>query len=320
MDHLVIPKGKKHVEVPFIPQERFAGTFEEYPKHQGWSDHELHEDRGFGGKPARQIAGFFQNWLFFGLLADTLTAGGVSWSINDFIVENRHAAAAAGQGQHPLLVSTARLPVIMDEWRRRIVAASTVNTRPPYSTLVQVHSFAIRRFGHFEAYINNCSGEKVPEWPVISLSIAMLGFTFEMALPKIYNSGSENWPSDRWTWSELVKTRMIEAGWTSAEWTKDGVVQLDGWYYFGFLDSPRKHQHCQNCQDPECTKSLLNEDNYVVRHAERCHKSDCHEENVSDQVLEIVRNGKTPLVCWKNDKMTVVESDLTDCYVAISHV
>jgi hypothetical protein len=47
---------------------------------------------------------------------------------------------------------------------------------------------------------------------------------------------------------------------------------------------------------------------------------DCQIWDVSDEALEIVRSGKTPLVTWKDSKLTVLESDLTDVYLAISHV
>jgi hypothetical protein len=315
MDHFLIPKGAEHIEVPYICHQTFDGAYDDYPERQGWTEHELKGDAEFGSRPPQQIAAFFQNYLFFGILTEVFRIVGVKWDINDFIIKRR-----AEQ-----FVSTAALPTIIKEWSDQAEVLTKVDKQNAlhaiYLLMGGLHwEFVNKRFNHFSDYIKS-SGATVCQWPVIALSISALGWTFEFAAHKIY--GATRPPGDgpeKWGSVTVLETRMLEAGWSPGEIANYArQFCIDGLYYFGSLESPRKHQHCQNCLDPKCARKRLTDDGYVTQHAKGCAK-DCQILDVSDEALEIVRNGKTPLVTWKDSKLTVLESDLTDVYLAISHV
>lgn len=301
MDHFVIPEAAEHIEVPYICQEKYQGAYEDYPQRQGWTDNELNDDPDFGGKPPRQILAFLQNWLFFGTLARVFKSAEVQWDIEDFIDPERH------------LVTTAKLPRIMKTWHRQIAAAAvTRRAQPSVSGLLQtVNLFVNRRFDPFNSYLER-SGADLPEWPLIALSIAALGWTLEKAQGPIYMTNIPlTWSLQPWGCIGTLETRMITAGWSHDDVKR--CTELDALYYSGFLKSPRQQWSRADL------KRALGDDNYVTRHDRKCRK-DCHFWEVSKEVLEIVKSGKTPLLRWENSKLSVLKSDLKDVYVAISHV
>jgi hypothetical protein len=151
--------------------------------------------------------------------------------------------------------------------------------------------FVNKRFTHFNDYIGS-SGDTICEWPVIALSISALGWTLEVAAHKIYGAtkpsvdGPEKWGS-----VGVLEIRLLKAGWSRREIANYARhFCVDGLCYFQYLESPRKHHHCQNCLDPKCTRKRLTDDGYDTQHTEYRAK-DCQ---ICDEVLEIVRNGKTP--------------------------
>lgn len=235
--------------------------------------------------------------------------------MNDFVTK----------GHPEQFVSTAALPTVIKKWKHHVAASTTIDKAGSLHAielvLGRVHwSFVNKRFDQFQDYIER-SGASVLEWPLISLSISALGWTLEVAAPLIYNlHGPGTSGPGKWGSLSSLKTRLLDAGWSNGEITNYArEFCVDGLYYFGFLESPRKHQNCRNCVDPKCTRDVLSERGYVAKHAEGCQK-DCQDWNVSKEVLEVVRNGKTPLVIWKDSRLMVWESDLEDVYLAISHV
>lgn len=314
MDHFLIPKGAEHIEVPYICHETFDGAYDDYPERQGWTEHELKGDAEFGSKPPQQIAAFFQNYLFFGILTEVFRIAG-----SEMGYQRLYHRAPRGTVRQYSRSSNYYQGVERPE------ALTTVDKQDAlhaiYLRMGGLHwEFVNKRFNHFSDYIES-SGATVCEWPVIALSISALGWTFEVAAHKIYGATKPSGDGpEKWGSVSVLETRMLEAGWSRGEIANYArQFCIDGLYYFGSLESPRKHQHCQNCLDPKCIRKRLTDGGYVTEHAKGC-AEDCQIWDVSDETLEIVRNGKTPLVTWKDSKLTVLESDLTNVYLAISHV
>ncbi|KAL4912890.1 hypothetical protein BDW62DRAFT_206038 [Aspergillus aurantiobrunneus] len=310
MDHFIIPKGAHHLQVPYLCSEPFRGELSNYREHNGWTRHELKHDPNFGGKHPDQIVPFLQNYLFFGTLARIFEIHGVDFNVSDWI-------RLGDDGKCPV-VTTAPLLVELTRVEARI-ADETVSpaTKSQWLGLIndsmsEMHEFVTDRFEHVEAYLSRWGttpGSR--QWPLISLSITALGWTLDHIMRKIYRSaktpGAAKFTQHEWR-SSLLEQRVEDRGWSKRDLGRDGTIKLDGWYFVGFLECPRRHQNCRDCQDPKCSRRFLNDDDYIVRH-------------VSEQVAKVLRDGKTPLVSWADSKLTVVGTECQNAiYVAISHV
>jgi hypothetical protein len=101
-------------------------------------------------------------------------------------------------------------------------------------------------------------------------------------------------------------------------------LEVDAHYYLSSIRSPRWELDHTWCTKKICRRMQVAGVEHRTKHTENC--TGCNYFGVSDQdtFLDIIRNGKTPVVSWDgtSGKLSVVEYDpLAKMeYVAISHV
>ena len=117
IDHLTCPNDPthEHEEVPYacsdVPYDN--GPFLEYDRREGWSADAIKDPKG-SGRSEEEIACFFQNWFFFGLLADTL---GASFLADDFVVPGREQPKGEQRnGEQRKVLTTRKLVSLMLQW------------------------------------------------------------------------------------------------------------------------------------------------------------------------------------------------------------
>ncbi|KAL6228812.1 hypothetical protein BDW75DRAFT_226176 [Aspergillus navahoensis] len=325
MDHLVLPTGTRpYIKVPYkCTLEYTPGDFIAFPERHGWTREHLLGDDNFGGKDPADIEAFFQTWLYFGMLLEILHIAGVKAEAEDFVCWEDDGA----------FVSTMALPSLLLRWRKKWDVSSqckcrfalpgskddsqdsTVNQsnckrkrcwlklksmediaalQKILGILDQVHSFVARYCGAI-----NKSGT-IPAaqyWPVqdaITLSIAVLGFTFSEAVWDTYHLLA---PKLDWTVDILLKDRLERANWCPARIASTvAEFSIDGLYYIA-ADPQMDTEDHSPCTDLRCVSKGVDRTEYRTRHV----TDDCqcsHHEPPMDEMLEIIRDGGTPLVSW----------------------
>ena len=125
MDHLQVPKGSEPFLVPYLACEEYindGGRFEYFPLRHGWTEYELYEDPDFGSRDPPVVAAFFQIWLYFGFLIDTVQVGAqLEFQIEDFVRQD---------DQNQKFVTTALLPEILGKWKSRDSTAPKKDVEP----------------------------------------------------------------------------------------------------------------------------------------------------------------------------------------------
>ncbi|KAL4778184.1 hypothetical protein BJX76DRAFT_362966 [Aspergillus varians] len=320
MDHLIIPNDAQHIEVPYLCSEPFQGALSDYPERNQWTRHELEIDPEFGGKHPDAILPFLQNYLFLGTLARLFEIYDIAFDVREWSRPGRDGGCS--------VVTTAALLGALSSLEANVtgddLSPGMRNERLGMAgdLLNDLHAFVTGRFGQLEDYLKR-SGIQSRDWPLIALSVTVLGWTLEFSMERIYlkirDVNQADFKRHKWK-SGFLDRRMEAAGWSQRDLSWDGIIGLDGHYFVGFLECPRRHQNCQNCQDPKCSRKFLNDDDYIVRHVPGC-AGDCAMWEVSDQVARVLKDGHTPLVSWDESKVTVVDASCEDSiYVAISHV
>ena len=109
MDHLVIPDGASHIQVPYKCITHYdGGDLRTYHERQGWTWEEVMGENNYGGRAASEKEAFFQTWLFFGLLVEAFKVCGIHINHGDFIDRERG------------VVTTQRLPSLFEIGRAHV--------------------------------------------------------------------------------------------------------------------------------------------------------------------------------------------------------
>src|SRR5438034_8402628 len=109
MDHLPLPEGAAHVELPYLGTEEYdGGEFCDYPRRKGLTEAELNEENGFGRRTPEEVNAFFQTWLFFGCLIRVFRSVGVKAKSSDFIRMREDGKK---------FITTELLPKFIQQWK-----------------------------------------------------------------------------------------------------------------------------------------------------------------------------------------------------------
>jgi hypothetical protein len=360
MDHLPAPIGTKPIEIPYIPAEPYdRGSFLGYPERQNWKiksngelDFELEMDSGEEewnmdadeedtdkdegedeeDDPDEKIDIFVQTWLYFGCLIEVFHIVGISVKQEDFIRSDN-------------TITTNKLPALIREWKSRELSsqegrallASSHQTRdhqwetlakrkPGRYTLITSILETVRFYTKKYCYSGDIEvcGPSVPSWSIpaeICLSIMVLGWTLKRAAHHIYRPG-EILPRQNWGSSSILTSRVEQAGWCLGEVAKlMGDVEIDCFFFFGSLRSPREDQDHSTCTELGCAGKGI-KGPYTTQHVRP--GCPCASARVPiDRVVEIIREGDTPLISWTSRSGITVDKYGTSYqrkYVSISHV
>ena len=331
MDHFPLPKNKQHIRVPNAILEEYShgdGGFLAYPHRKHWSQEELLGKRSFGGRSSAGVQAFFQTWLYFGCVIEVLRITGVESTTTDFLDTDKR------------FVTTKNLPSKIREWKRNV---KTAKQRKHNEVLGKWVADIEEILGVLSKFINHyCgapgvrSGSEIAKsggtgWPVseeITMSIIALGYTLRQAMFEFNEIVRARNP---WGFSHLLRTCMLQAGWCPMDVRRSLTdMGIDGHYYIAASRNPQGPQHHTRCTEEMCSASSINEDTYVTKHTDECwlteHCKDKHVLVDVDCVLDIMRNGGTPVVSWNatenqlNVKAFNPSKGLQFKYITISHV
>lgn len=314
MDHVPLPEDAKPIRVPYrkSPYSKGNGGFSSYPARCGWTKEDLKGNNQFGGRSPADVEAFFQSWLYFGVLVETLSIAGVSTTTDGFLSSSKH------------FVSTTNLPPRLRKWNRAHSKASK-SQKKEWTELASGIAGELSRF--LLHYGGASAGLTCPVSDEVFLSMLALCHTMGKALqlgnvPQLPASG-------------LLRRRIEAAGWCPtdiARALKD--MGVDGHYYMAAYSRPLGPESHQGCTEISCSAAYVNEDNYVTQHTDECCQSstlgrDNEQEHVEidvSSVVRILKDGGFPVVHWdaSEGKICVEEFNAdakrTPVFVAISHV
>ncbi|KIJ36887.1 hypothetical protein M422DRAFT_260755 [Sphaerobolus stellatus SS14] len=327
MDHLPLPDGAAHIELPYLATEAYdGGTFCKYPRRKNWTESELQgEDAsGVGGRTPKELNAFFQTWLFFGCLITVFRCVGVNVKSSDFIYVDRDGKK---------VITTRLLPTFIQQWRKepRYVGTNdpeweermnvlTLRETDRNGTVLALVELILR---DHRRYIGEYCGKGTALSPEVILAIATVQWTLSYWAKGIHHSdwNSKNEMELPEKVTLFLKERMVKAGWCPSEaagFIMD--VDIDVIYYIGSLKTPRYEDDHLRCTDDyqECGYKAKDW-KYTTRHAsDRC---DCKFLEAPPQLLDIIRNGGVPIMSLVDGELRATKfNPATTRYVAISHV
>lgn len=370
MDHLILPEGAKPwIKVAYDAEEvayyekTKGNSFFDYPKANGWTDEEVwaqpqQNENLLGGviegevdrsRSSQETEDFFQTWLFFGFIIEVFALSDIHIKTNDFLSPLTLKTVHKPQRAH--LVTTAKLPSLIVQWRQKYQASRNTN----------VLNEALKLIDHVGMVVDyHCANGKdhrsihqygPPLWPIkdeVTTSIIAVASILRKAARYIYSvTGKEGrWPV---TNSRILHSRI------QRKWCKSDTSMImedfdvDGQYYIAAaashpLDSLDHHYACT---DQSC-EAKISDGTYVTKHADACDTTDDYDPvpkflehaypdygsnptSMREAIKRILDAKHLPVLRWDYDqkglttfgheKHGYVEQDSqTPPYVAISHV
>ena len=337
VDHLCWPKGwtGKPVDILFVcsEDEQFDYvSFKTYPTRMGWSEDDLFDPLS-SGKSTKDIKIFFQKWLFFVFLFDTLR---MPIDPTDFVEMNE-------QGQ--LIITTTCLFELIERWRIR---DQYLSYRAQERHAVRV-AMNLQRICDIMCSWNDTGRTPLDKWSTVYTGMLCQWFDYlnKLVYFKVLPTGSvrelfdsdENIRTPSWfgmsrNWTRAVepgesvlKEEMLGNGWCRSDITRYfSTMPIHGVYFTSLLSPPgsekepnptklkQKHWQCSNaaCNADDC------EGDYRSMHVfDNCA---CSHIGVANQdVIRVLEQDKVPLIRI-GPGITVVSANSRTQYVAISHV
>ncbi|KIW68464.1 hypothetical protein PV04_04406 [Phialophora macrospora] len=316
MDHFAIPKGAKHMKVPYNGAgPRYStgpGGFDGYPARCGWTAEHCKGQDDYGGRTPEQVEAFFQSWLYFGVLIEVLAVAGVAVKTDDFLDHSTH------------FISTKELPSKLRQWNRASSRASTSRKAKWKAAASNIVAEQSRLLLYHCGSGRESSGRNPPFSDEVAASMIALAHTVGRALDIV-----QPLPT-----SQLLRRRIQDAGWCPM-----GIgralqdMKIDGHYYMAARSEPIEPtaQSHKECTEVLCLAGLVDEADYVNRHAPECSLKDPKpgDELVAiniDSVVQALDAGGFPVVAWNASANRVdveefnAETNKEPVFVAISHV
>ncbi|KAK6368017.1 hypothetical protein LTS17_010170 [Exophiala oligosperma] len=331
MDHLptVSAPAFPPLQIPYLRAEDVQVLeydnqgFTGFPSRAGWDKTNL-INATLEGQPARTVASFVQQWLFFGLLS---ASTGHMFPMADLVRDFTRISPESGTR----VIYTGRLEQYLVQWRNSLDPEQLSETGAYVAALDAILDEAQRHVARYMCRGGDGSvNHQMREYPDISLSIMALGVTLTRAKLRI-------WPDTRifsWQHSELILSRMTEARWCPSDISMLEKLMTPSGMYFASLLRPRMAQHNHvgaECNQDKCNVMNISEEEkaeYQTAHTRECPGS-CEWQHVSEaQLKEILeREGGLPVVKVEATADGQVQLNLSaktirkdGGYVAISHV
>ncbi|KAJ9496431.1 hypothetical protein H2202_008094 [Exophiala xenobiotica] len=334
MDHLpsVTNPAFPPLQIPYLRTDNSPVLeydnqgFSDFPFRAGFDKTSLFEGR-LRTDLAQQdqpVAEFVQQWLYFGLLS---AAMGHMFAMKDLVQDFTHLSPETGRR----VVTTRHLERYLVQWRDSL---STVHLQKNSDTMQKLDAILDETQRLVARYMCR-GGEETAKHPMrkhtdISLSIMALGVVFTRAKLRI-------WPGSRpfaWQRSELVLSRMTDAGWCPSDISMLEKLMTPSGMYYASLLRPRmaQHNHLQaGCNADTCNVmniSAAEKAEYKTVHTQECSGSciwkDVPEEQLTNILaksdglpvvrVEVKPDGDIDLI------MTALKLEKDSDYVAISHV
>jgi hypothetical protein len=305
-----------------IPEYDNEG-FSDFPARAGWSKQQLMDSQLDPAIASRTVAGFVQQWLFFGILS---AAMGHRYPMETLVRDFTRVSATSGK----TLVTTQRLEQYLLQWKADLTPLELHKTSQAFNRLEamidETQHHVARYMCHYEGVRPSHPMDRHPE---ISLSIMAMGVTLTRVKLRL-------WPGSKlfaWQQSELILSRMTEAGWCPSDISMlQKLITASGMYYVSLLQ-PRmaRHDHVQaGCHKDACNVMNITgeaKQQYRTAHADGC-GGDCEFEHVEEaRLMEILESGSVPLATFETMQdgtcgLIVSEVRLAEKipFVAISHV
>ena len=323
MDHLpaVLNGTVQGLEtVPYLCEKSYdGGPFLTYPIRENRP--EIIPDAASAGKqllleyemlhptPNKIFEAFCQTWLFFGLINELL--GNICKPV-DFV-----RAEKGGNGK---IISTSRLPKLIEQWMTSIQnGSSTITYEHVAKCLRLTHATLLAAGPEFDLSVKFC--------------IASVGELFEHATNRafeienlvLHNKCPATWGTQfgKTVWNE----RMQRSGWcpSQIETTTHTILHLQSLYFLASMQSSVSNGRHGVCDSLKCIAYQTNLEDYATQHVSKACR--CKELCVDMSSLNTVLNtGALPLLRISEaetlDELTVelVASQPDSRYLALSHV
>lgn len=318
MDHLPCPRHPIHgpIEVPYVCTEEYdGGPIEAYPMRR----RERSQQRA--NMPNRDISGFVQTWLFFGMLT---TIFGRKVNIGEW-------TCTLGD-PHRTVVTTKELSRAAPRWidERRAMDEQSSQRR-----ILEIKAALLFVSRLICSLYSMAEDSRYGLDRRIILSIELLGEFLQSALfrasqtrllpDRLSHSTDEvNWLNHGNLKTSILYQRLRSDGWCPFE-----VAMLktkfpgSGLLYVSTLDRPQAAKDHSRCTEFKCFAYQLNEATYKTKHVED--DGNCpYVFDDSSLVHSILLGGSIPLLLFTDGgdsvELSIVEAVLGHQYVAISHV
>jgi Heterokaryon incompatibility protein (HET) len=318
MEHIPKPSAaSSHIEVPYLFDESCPYVYDNkksgfgtYPERCGWEKSSLRDSGDItkgGSKTLKQVASFWQSWLYFGFMHLVFYT---PIRISDFICLN-------SRGQQ--IVTTRCLPQYLIRWSE-LVSQISEQGRHGYITSLD------RNIKSMGAYFAKCAEESSPLPAEVVLSIVILHRTiicFKLHLFPASRDINEWWAQKA---RVLLDSQMYANGWCKSEvFMLHQRLSSFGIYFSNLLGPRLRNRSHSSCSDKECTTLNIVEDLYKTQHARL--GCNCQHLTVDSQTLSsIIRNESVPLIRYSREaeygasQIEIVTYGRNTSFVAISHV
>lgn len=319
MDHLPVPLHPLYqpLIVPCLCKTAYnSSDFQNYPTLRGFNPERLLTG-DFSQKEEHETASFLQDWLYFGVLYETLGT-----RQEDYI--EPHPGIKYGR------VDTLRLDQHLFD--RMTYLTGLLDRRDDQVwDMIRKAEKCLEQLSYF-CCMASCRADALIRWPLapeVDISLRVLGQRLASAfiggLGSFVLKGSILW-NLQFPDPPLAVTRMRDNNWCPSEIIRS-LEQFSPatLYYASLLRRSNITKDHRNCTSRKCYAFLVDETTYQTRHVElECKCSFLGPDIVS--VVDIIKAGKVPLltidVDRKSDNLQVlVESyEAGTEYIALSHV
>jgi hypothetical protein len=372
MDHLILPEGAKPwMKLAYdspeskryenIPTKGYE--YIDFHKRVGWDDGEVwarpkHNEDLLGGvveaeedrtREPGEVEWFFQTWLVFGLIVEIFALNGIHTSTSEFLAPITRTAVHKPQTAR--LVTTAKLPELIKQWRQKHrtsgdddVFGKTMTLLNHVGKIVDYHCANRKDHRSIHQY-----GKVL--WSVsdeTTTAIIAVAFTLRKAAFSIYNKPDTvgRWPV---TNSRLLYQRIQK------KWCKSDAAMImedfdiDGQNYIAAATGKTLEELDGHyaCTDHSC-EAKIGDGTYETQHDPDCHEDDYEPEpkfvghvfpefaskspeSLREAIKHTIDAGHLPVLRWDAEKKGLVtyehekntyseEGPKCPPFVAISHV
>ncbi|KAF3165733.1 hypothetical protein EYR41_000453 [Orbilia oligospora] len=300
MEHLPLPRGKKHLKIPNLALETYTRKkdvpWADYPQSRGWTSEQLRGDDNFGGRSTAEVQSFFQVWLYFGTVIEVLAIVGVHTKYSDFL-------DPTGK-----FVSTRKLPGFILKWKEKVGYESPESAISPkkLSDFTAKICRILKTVNNLIQIYNesrNGTSQKPSVVPVTELTwISMNSLYHALTLAMCEFHETPGHSGHFWASSNLLKSHILMKGWCPSD--VEAMMEdlsIDGHYYIASLDTRIGEGNISHdiCTPKVCKARTVNPSTYRQVHNPPC-TGDCNGSIATDvqSVMEIVEKGQVPVHRW----------------------
>ncbi|KAF3251998.1 hypothetical protein TWF128_006842 [Orbilia oligospora] len=300
MEHLPLPRGKKHLKIPNLALETYTRKkdvpWADYPQSRGWTSEQLRGDDNFGGRSTAEVQSFFQVWLYFGTVIEVLAIVGVHTKYSDFL-------DPTGK-----FVSTRKLPGFILKWKEKVGYESPESAISPkkLSDFTAKICRILKTVNNLIQIYNeskNGTSQKPSVVPVTELTwISMNSLYHALTLAMCEFHETPGHSGHLWASSNLLKSHILMKGWCPSD--VEAMMEdlsIDGHYYIASLDTRIGEENISHdiCTPKVCKARTVNPSTYRQVHSPPC-TGDCNGSIATDvqSVMEIVEKGQVPVHRW----------------------